>query len=89
VLDYDTDKLVPTFGFGAKVNLPNFSTGSKVHHCFPLNGCEENPNLFQLPGIIEGYRSVLPFLTFSGPTFFAPLLREAMGVCESMKHELK
>jgi hypothetical protein len=38
VLDYDTDKLVPTFGFGAKVNLPGFSTGTKVHHCFPING---------------------------------------------------
>jgi hypothetical protein len=38
VLDYDTDKLVPTFGFGAKVNLPNFNTGGKVHHCFPING---------------------------------------------------
>lgn len=48
VLDYDTDKLVPTFGFGAKVNLPNFTSHNKVHHCFPINGSEENPNLFQL-----------------------------------------
>lgn len=75
VLDYDTDKLVPTFGFGAKVNLPNFNTGGKVHHCFPINGSEANPNLFQLPGIMQGYRNALPFLAFSGPTFFAPLLR--------------
>jgi hypothetical protein len=52
VLDYDTDKLVPTFGFGAKVSMPNFSTGNKVHHCFPINGSESNPNLFQLAGIL-------------------------------------
>lgn len=56
VLDYDTDKLVPTFGFGAKVNLPAFNTGGKVHHCFPINGSQENPNLFQLDGIMKGYR---------------------------------
>lgn len=52
VLDYDTDKLVPCFGFGAKVNMPGFNTGGKVHHCFPLNGSEQNPNLFQLQGIL-------------------------------------
>ena len=51
VLDYDTDKLVPCFGFGAKVNMPEFNTYNKVHHCFPLNGSESNPNLFQLAGI--------------------------------------
>lgn len=38
VLDYDNDKLVPTYGFGAKVNMPNFNTQNKVHHCFPING---------------------------------------------------
>lgn len=89
VLDYDTDKLVPTFGFGAKVNAPGFSTGGKVHHCFPINGSETNPNLFQLAGIMAGYRQCLPYLAFSGPTLFAPLLREAMSVCESMKTEVK
>ena len=52
VLDYDTDKLVPCFGFGAKVNMPSFNTAGKVHHCFPLNGSEQNPNLFQLQGIL-------------------------------------
>ena len=38
VLDYDNDKLVPVFGFGAKVGLPNFNSMGKVHHCFPING---------------------------------------------------
>ena len=51
VLDYDNDKLVPTFGFGGKVNMPMFNTGGKVHHCFPLNGNDSNPNLFQVAGI--------------------------------------
>ena len=85
VLDYDADKLVPCFGFGAKINMPNFSSNNKVHHCFPLNGSDANPNLFELAGIEQGYRQCLPNLQFSGPTKFAPLLREAMSVCQKMK----
>lgn len=46
ILDYDFDKLVPTYGFGAKVEFPTFNSGNKVHHCFPLNGSAKNPNLF-------------------------------------------
>lgn len=38
---------------------------------------------------MEGYRAALPYLSFSGPTFFAPLLREAMNVCENMKNDIK
>lgn len=38
LLDYDFDKLVPLYGFGAKVNMPTYQTNRKVHHCFPLNG---------------------------------------------------
>ena len=38
LLDYDSDKLVPVYGFGAKVSMPNYQTYGKVHHCFPLNG---------------------------------------------------
>ena len=37
LLDYDYDKLVPMFGFGAKVRHPLLDTEKKVHHCFPLN----------------------------------------------------
>lgn len=62
LMDYDADKLVPTYGFGAKVRMPNFNTGTSVHHCFPLNGNEENPNFFQLEGIMKGYRESMEHL---------------------------
>jgi hypothetical protein len=45
-MDYDYDKLVPVYGFGAKVNHPNLSSEGKVHHCFPINGNTANPNLY-------------------------------------------
>ena len=38
LMDYDYDKLVPVYGFGAKVDHPNLKSYGKVHHCFPLNG---------------------------------------------------
>ena len=37
LLDYDDDKKVPMFGFGAKPLFPNMYT-KKVMHCFPLTG---------------------------------------------------
>lgn len=38
LLDYDYDKLVPVYGFGAKVKHPLLDSEGKVHHCFPING---------------------------------------------------
>lgn len=37
-MDYDYDKLVPVYGFGAKVRMPKFNSGNSAHHCFPING---------------------------------------------------
>ena len=45
-MDYDADKLVPTYGFGAKVRFDSFNTNEKTHHCFPINGNHIDPNLF-------------------------------------------
>ncbi len=52
LLDYDYDKLVPLYGFGAKFNIPNFNTNGNVSHCFPLNGNPMNPDVFQIKGIM-------------------------------------
>lgn len=37
LLNYDSDKLIPAFGFGAKPKYPNFNQ-PLAHHCFPLSG---------------------------------------------------
>jgi hypothetical protein len=37
LLNYDYDKRIPAFGFGAKLNFPMMST-LNVSHCFPLSG---------------------------------------------------
>jgi len=37
LLNYDSDKQIPAFGFGAKLKFPNMFNYS-VSHCFPLSG---------------------------------------------------
>ena len=46
LMDYDYDKLVPCFGFGAQVSHPRLHTNNKVSHCFPLNFNEGNPDIY-------------------------------------------
>lgn len=85
LLDYDYDKLVPCFGFGAKVKHPQLNTQNKVHHCFPLNFNEANPNLYKLDEILKAYRAAIPYLQFSGPTYFSELFKEAIKQCQEFK----
>jgi hypothetical protein len=37
LLNYDDDRLVPMFGFGAKPKFPKLKS-TKANHCFPLTG---------------------------------------------------
>ena len=48
---YDTDKLFPSFGFGAA--LPPTYT---VSHCFALNGNPASPEVAGVQGILAAYR---------------------------------
>lgn len=77
-MDYDSDKLVPVYGFGAKVSMPTFQSYNKVHHCFPLNGNEENAHVFMVEGIMQAYRQAVQYLEFGGPTYFSGLLNQAI-----------
>jgi hypothetical protein len=36
LMNYDTDKRIPCFGFGAQTRFPNYPAG--LSHCFPLSG---------------------------------------------------
>ena len=44
LLEYDEDKKVPLYGFGAKINR-------QISHCFPLNGNAFNPEVSGLESI--------------------------------------
>ncbi|KAK5933503.1 hypothetical protein CgunFtcFv8_013979 [Champsocephalus gunnari] len=76
VQDYDTDKLFPAFGFGAKLP-PDYQT---ANHEFALNFNPANPFCQGVQGIVEAYRMVLPQLRLSGPTNFSPLINHVAGI---------
>uniref|UniRef100_A0AAQ6AIL8 C2 domain-containing protein n=1 Tax=Amphiprion ocellaris TaxID=80972 RepID=A0AAQ6AIL8_AMPOC len=69
IQDYDSDKMFPALGFGAK--LP---PDGRVSHEFPLNGNVENPYCNGMEGILEAYHQSLKTVQLYGPTNFAPVV---------------
>jgi len=67
--EYDSDKVFPTFGFGAKVP-PN----KEVSHAFPINFKTNSPNCSGVRGVVEAYKTSLTQLELFGPTNFAPMI---------------
>ncbi|XP_077430417.1 copine-1-like isoform X2 [Vanacampus margaritifer] len=76
IQDYDTDKLFPAFGFGAKLP-PGYQA---AHHEFALNFNPTKPYCQGIQGIVEAYRAVLPQLKLSGPTNFSPLINHVASI---------
>ncbi|XP_039468593.1 copine-9 [Oreochromis aureus] len=71
IQDYDSDKLFPAYGFGAK--LP---PDGKISHAFPLNFNTENPNCVGIEGVLEAYFQSLRTVQLYGPTNFAPVINQ-------------
>ncbi|XP_061584711.1 copine-9-like isoform X2 [Cololabis saira] len=71
IQDYDSDKLFPAYGFGAK--LP---PDGKISHGFPLNSDSENPNCVGIEGVLEAYFQSLRSVQLYGPTNFAPVVNQ-------------
>ncbi|XP_038605281.1 copine-5 isoform X1 [Tachyglossus aculeatus] len=69
IQDYDSDKMFPALGFGAKI-----PPDGKVSHEFPLNGDAENPSCSGIEGILEAYHRSLRTVQLYGPTNFAPVV---------------
>jgi len=70
---YDTDKLVPVYGFGARLK------GSReVSHCFPLTDNPQNVEVLGVEGILDIYRKTLARnIRLFGPTIFSELINTA------------
>ena len=72
---FDDDKLIPVYGFGDKT--------TSDRSVFNVN---KNDQPFQgMQAAIEGYKAVVPTLTLSGPTSFAPLIRKAIEIVKEAK----
>ncbi|XP_046733567.1 copine-4 isoform X1 [Silurus meridionalis] len=78
--DYDSDKMFPAFGFGARIP-PDF----KVSHDFAVNFNEDNPECAGIQGVVEAYQNCLPKIQLYGPTNIAPIIQK---VAQSASEEL-
>ncbi|XP_015730465.1 copine-9 isoform X4 [Coturnix japonica] len=74
IQDYDSDKLFPAYGFGAK--LP---PDGKISHQFPLNNNVDNPSCAGIEGVLESYLQSLRTVQLYGPTNFAPVINQVAG----------
>uniref|UniRef100_A0A672QBD5 Copine-8-like n=1 Tax=Sinocyclocheilus grahami TaxID=75366 RepID=A0A672QBD5_SINGR len=80
IQDYDSDKMFPALGFGAK--LP---PDGRVSHEFPLNGNPENPYCSGIEGVLEAYYQSLKSVRLYGPTYFSPVINHVARYASLVK----
>ncbi len=73
---YDTDGSYPVWGFGGQIN-------GRVDHCFALNGNPASPEVKGVEGILAAYRASFAHVSLSGPTLFAPTIRNAAAIAQA------
>ncbi|XP_061442405.1 copine-4 isoform X1 [Rhineura floridana] len=73
--DYDSDKMFPVYGFGARIP-PDYKVGVQVSHDFAINFNEDNPECAGIQGVVEAYQNCLPKLQLYGPTNIAPIIQK-------------
>jgi len=76
--DYDSDKLFPVLGFGAR--LP---PDGRVSHEFYVNGHASNPYCERISGVLSAYRSCISKIQLFGPTNFAPTINHVANVARN------
>nr|XP_012788816.1 unnamed protein product [Sorex araneus] len=80
VQDYDSDKMFPALGFGAR--LP---PDGRISHEFALNGNPQNPYCEGIDGVMEAYYRSLRAVQLYGPTNFAPVINHVARYAASVK----
>jgi hypothetical protein len=51
-----------------------------VSHCFPLTFDPSQPEVEGVQGILRAYGDSFPYISLHGPTYFAPLIRQAATI---------
>ncbi|XP_031566337.1 copine-8-like isoform X2 [Actinia tenebrosa] len=80
--DYDTDKMFPALGFGAKLP-PSW----QVSHDFSLNGVPENPFCDRVDGVIAAYYNSIQNVKLYGPTNFAPVIWRTVNIAKGSEQQ--
>lgn len=77
---YDRDKLIPAYGFGAR--LHGFPS---TYHKFAMNGNYFAPECNGLEGVINAYHRTLQVTQFHGPTNFSEILKDINDRCSEIE----
>ncbi|XP_037044679.1 copine-9-like [Bradysia coprophila] len=80
VQNYDTSKLYPAFGFGAKI-----PPDGEISHQFPLNGNPKHPNCSSMEEILVHYENCVKTVELYGPTNFAPVINNAISIAREFQ----
>ncbi len=83
---YDYDQLFPVFGFGAIINDSGIN---EANMCFAINFNEQNPFIYTIPNILQVYKECLMKITFSGPTYFSPIIKKVNDFIRNNKNNLE
>jgi len=76
--DYDSDKLFPVLGFGARIP----PTG-QVSHEFYVNGHPSNPYCERISGVLAAYKSCISRVQLYGPTNFSPTINHVAKIARN------
>ena len=78
---YDKDQIFPVYGFGG---IP---PGEEVsNNCFNIN-FTNSPNIETIEEVITIYKNSLKYITFKGPTYFAPVISKVMEEIKKKTNE--
>ena len=78
VAHYDSTQCFPVFGFGFRFidsSLNNFE-GKYTDFNYPINCNINDPNIKHIDGVLKEYRNFITKIHLSGPTYFAPLIKD-------------
>merc|ERR1711875_111903 len=81
IQDYDSDKLFPALGFGAKV-----PPSGQVSHEFFLN-LTQDPYCSGVDGILAAYHQSLNSVQLYGPTNFSPVINHVANFARAYQHD--
>ena len=79
---YDYDQMFPVWGFGAKIR-----EDTQASMCFNIT-LTEDPYIHGINEIINEYHKVLNNITFHGPTYFTPIIRQVINMIRSEENPL-
>ena len=78
--DYDSDKLFPVLGFGARI-----PPDGRLSHEFYVNGHPSNPYCHGISGVLSAYKSCIRSIQLYGPTHFAPIISHVSNIARNFR----